>query len=309
MERLLIAQDIGGSKAESLLFSDSGEILRRTVLRGVNALDKGLEAARACCLDGAKEIAGKEDISSIYCGMAGGHYYGASLTAALKEAFPSAAVTATSDMPMLITAMLGHRDGAGLICGTGTSLCIRRGNEISQVGGYGYTIDNRGGGFDLGRQAVYAALREKDGRGEHTLLTVLLEERLGDKIEQAIPKLYEGGIPCFASFAPIVFEARRAGDRAAGEILDQGADHLAEMTVAACGRLGKPFTLVLNGGIFTHFPEYADALTARIPESVTVVRSNVPPILGAAMEAMHQQGLPDGEPFRDAFLSSYQKYT
>ena len=307
MKKLLIAQDIGGSKAESVLFSENGEILHRVVEHGVNALDKGCQAAVECCTYGASAVTAGEKIRGIYCGIAGGHYYSSQLTDALQMLFPDAAVRATSDMPMLISAMLGHVDGAGMICGTGTSLCIRQGESISQVGGYGYSIDNRAGGYDLGRKAIYAALREKDGRGKRTLLTALLEERMGDKVEDFVPKLYEGGISFIASFAPVVFAARKAGDEVASDIFERGAAHLAEMATAAGNKLGGAYTLVLNGGIFAHFPEYVQAFANKIPKSVRLLQSDAPPILGAAVEAMWQCGIPCDEAWRIRFLEIYRK--
>ena len=59
------------------------------------------------------------------------------------------------------------------------------------------------------------------------------------------------------------------------------------------------------GGIFRNFPEYAQAVKALAPTTVNVIFSDVPPVYGSAVEAMHDLGLACTDSFREKFLSSY----
>ena len=69
-------------------------------------------------------------------------------------------------------------------------------------------------------------------------------------------------------------------------------------------RCSKLVDVVFNGGIFTHFPEYAEAVRALSPAGVRAIFSDVPPVYGCAVEAMADLGLTADGSFRSAFLAS-----
>ena len=74
-------------------------------------------------------------------------------------------------------------------------------------------------------------------------------------------------------------------------------------------KLGKEkVTIILNGGIFRNYPEYAAAVIAASPKDVHFICSDLPPIYGSAVEAMYDIGqisLPDT--FKSNFMGSYGK--
>ena len=70
----LIAIDGGGTKTESVLFTDSGQVITRDITQGVNGLDVGIETAQQRVI-GALErlceaIPGGEAPVSVYGGLA-----------------------------------------------------------------------------------------------------------------------------------------------------------------------------------------------------------------------------------------------
>ena len=213
-------------------------------------------------------------------------------------------IRAEADGFMLISAMLGHNDGAAIVCGTGSGVYIRNGENQYEVGGWGYILDGCGSGFVLGRRALRAVVRQADGRGEKTLLTELADAQIGGVTTDHLPEIYAGGRPCFASFAHIIFEARKAGDAVASRIFDDCVADLAEM-VQTAHRIAALKTLVLNGGIFRHFPEYAEAMCRMIPQEIECVMSDVPPLYGAVVEAMHDAGYTCDADFRQNFFEGY----
>ena len=306
---LLAAFDVGGSKTEAVLFTEHGDILAHVRGKGGNPLERGLENAAAhyvSILTQLFETGGVSEIDALYGAVAAKEYFGSGLEDLLRASLPHPQkLRIEGDGCALISGMLGHRDGACMICGTGSSIYIRQGDNYRHLGGWGHLIDTCGSGYMLGRMAIRAACRAYDGRGEATILCDLLEQQCGQPIWDHFIELYRGERPYIATFARTVFEARKMGDRVACGIFDECAHDLAEIAFAAARQLGKPFDLVLNGGIFASFPEYAAAVRALCPESAHVIYSDVPPIYGGAVEAMYDIGMSCDERFRQTFLEQF----
>jgi N-acetylglucosamine kinase-like BadF-type ATPase len=243
-------------------------------------------------------------IDALYGSAAGTEYFGDGLPREIARRVPCAQkVRIEGDGCALISGMLGHRDGACMISGTGSSVYVRQGEEYYHLGGWGHLIDNCGSGFMLGRLAIQAACRFHDGIGEPTLLCELLEKQCGEPIWDHFLTLYKGDRPYIATFAGTVFEARRRGDRVAARIFSECVNDLVNIVFAAKRRMNKPFELVLNGGIFASFPEYGEAVKGLCPPGVSVLFSDVPPIYGAAVEAMYDAGLTCDDAFKRNFLA------
>lgn len=307
MSDYLLALDVGGTKSDCVLFTADGTVVRRVVTPGANPLDLGLEEAMSRYMTAIQTLCG-EDIThlrSIYGGIAAACYFGNEIQNRLRPLVSADVMRIEADGPALISAMLGHQDGASMICGTGSSLTIRKGDEYDMVGGWGYLIDGCASGFILGKRAMLAAVRAHDGRGEKTLISDLLLSRCGVPAHLHLPELYSKGRPYIASLAGVIFEARRQGDRVAAQIFEECIDDLNELVWTARKRLGGAYQLVLNGGIFRTFPEYVQALKALAPADVQMIDSDAPPLYGCAVEAMWNLGCTCDEKFKQRFLSTY----
>lgn len=309
MSDYMIALDVGGTKTDGVLFSPDGCVHRHVILPGGNPLDLGLENAVSRYLDAIRALMGDDipRVRALYAGVAAAMYTGDKIPRLLHPQVAADVLRVEGDGPALISTMIGHKDGASLICGTGSSLTIRKGENYDVIGGWGYLIDGCASGFILGKEAVLAAVREYDGRGEKTVISELIKKKCGEPMENHIETLYKKGRPYIASFASIIFEARKAGDQVAANIFDKCVQDLSELVRTAYRRLGGAYTLVLNGGIFRNFPEYVQALKEASPQDVTMMDSDAPPILGCAVEAMWDAGFPCPAEFRKNFLDSYHK--
>ncbi len=302
-EQYLIAMDAGGSKTEAVLFTPDGTVIKHILASGINPFVDGFEQACSACvsiLDQLSAIA-RQPVDNAYVGMPALQYFQGRIEAYLQKKTPIRHIRAEADGYMLISAMLGHTDGASLVCGTGSGIYIRSQGSQYGIGGWGYILDGCGSGFVLGRRALRAVVRQADGRGEKTLITQLVNEQYGDDITKHLPELYAGGRPFFASFARTVFQARKMGDMVAGRIFDDCVSDLAEMVQTAWQQSSIQH-LVLNGGIFRHFPEYVDALKMHTPTQVNMIESDLPPLYGAAVEAMHDFGRTCDLEFKERFL-------
>ena len=172
-----------------------------------------------------------------------------------------------------------------MIAGTGSSCYVRHNGRYSLVGGWGHLIDDAGSGFWLGKEALNAALREEDGRGERTVLTRMVNEKLGKDVRTCIGALYAGGKPMIASFAPLVLEAAGYGDRIAKEILHRAADELA-LLIRAGGDLidKKPCRVALAGSLWKSELLFEE-VGMRLNDDYTLLPLDVPPVLGSAVAA------------------------
>lgn len=303
----LAAFDVGGTKLDAVLFDTAGHIVSHVRERGGIPLEIGAEAAERYYLAALRKLtAGYEGrVATLYGSVATIEYFGDGIQNNIKTALSLPCVRLEGDGMCLISGMLGHNDGCSIVCGTGSALFVREGDRYWHTGGWGHLIDSCGSGFVLGRMALQAALRAHDKRAEPTLLLELASRQCGEPIWEHYVRLYEGGRAYIASFAGTVFEARRAGDPVARRIFDHCAGELADLVWVARRELGHDFDLVYNGGIFFNHRDYAEAVRALSPSGVRAIFSDVKPIYGCAVEAMHDVGLVCGEAFRRAFLGSY----
>ncbi len=306
--RYLAAVDMGGTKAEGVVFREDGEIVCRVVEKGGAPFDNGVDysLANLCkCVDGL--VAGApEKPMAFYLGAAACEYFLPQFTEALSR-YGFEKLRIEGDGPALISGIFGHKDGAGMICGTGSALYVRDGDDYYHIGGGGHMIDSCGSGYVLARRAIRAALRAVDGSDVPTMLVEMLEEAAGFPLWYRLDKVYEGGRSYIASFAHVLFEARNKGDTVARRIFNEGAAELADVIWAQYNKNGGPFDLIFNGGIFRNYPEYADAVKALAPKDMRITFGEVAPIYGCSVEALYDIGIRADEAFREKFMESYEE--
>lgn len=300
--------DAGGTKTEAILFNSSGEIEEFYHGRGVNPLVSGKTEAERAYFEILDALLQREDgsVSVAYVGIPALQYFGTEIIDDFKCRYPQTEMIVEPDAVMMISANLGHRDGACMVCGTGSGLYVRKNDAVREYGGWGWLIGGCGSGYILGLGAIQICAAQRDGTGPESVLTEYCARRYNDDILNHLPELYEGGRPLFASFAADLLEAAEAGDEAAAYKADMCAQDLADLICSAHRDLGA-FTLILNGGIFRNFPYYVDLLRKKSPREVEFVMSQYPPVYGAALEAMTAGGFPVTEDFQDTFLKAYRR--
>ena len=304
-----IAIDGGGTKTDTVLFDTEGNILARHVGPGNNPTDIGCDEARKRLMEDIDAVyrnAGGA-VETLYGGIAGTLPNGDIYSDEISRRYDIRRVRIEDDGCNLISGAFGHADGCGMVCGTGSSLFVRReGQPLRHIGGKGYMIDTGGSGFEIGRDAICMALRAADGRTEHTVLQELLGEMLGCPVDdRVIPMVHRGGRPYIASFAAAVFAGRRMGDRVCEEIFQRQSALMADLTYAAQTSFDGGFNVVAGGGIVSHFPEYFEAIKQKSAPGANLVLQNAPPVYGAAAEAMWDAGEPVTESFCARFLEAY----
>lgn len=303
--KTLAALDVGGTKAYAVLFREDGEILARVIDPAGTPFDYGLEPTLEKCRATLEKLFSHADgpIDALYASIATVEYYMDAFVEYFNKAFPQIGkIRIEGDGCCLISGMLGHADGCSMICGTGSSLYMRRGDEYMHLGGGGHLIDSAGSGYCLGRLAIQSSLRAVNGGGTPTMLTEMINAQGGCEMWDNMVEIHAKGRAYVASFARNVFEARRRGDVVARQIFNTCATDLANVIWAAYKRMGGGFDLVMNGGIVTNYPEYAAAIKALAPPDVNVVISDVPPVYGCAVEALYDVGVVADGAFKKRFL-------
>jgi glucosamine kinase len=188
--------------------------------------------------------------------------------------------------------------GVVVIAGGGSNSWGRSADgRQAKAGGHGYLLDDEGSGYELGRQAIIAALKAAHGRRPPTALTeVVLRHFQAEDITQVRNMVYTGkiGRGDIAALVPALAEVAAAGDEAAIAILADGARSLAEMAGAVIRRLDLPDAPVYpTGGVFRVgsliLTLFAAALAAAHPTAV-VRQPRLPPLGGALVLALEGAG-------------------
>ncbi len=314
---MLIGIDGGGTKTALCLTKADGTVLNTVTGLGSNPADLGIPEAQLRLEAQLRQLlepyAGLETpLTSMYAGIAGSA--NTETSKALHEFFvkllPNTQfVDNGSDAFNALYGESDTGDGIALISGTGSSSFVLSEGEFHQVGGWGYLVDDAGSGFRVGADALRAAYRAYDGRGEKTMLMNMCLEKLETSFREAIPKIYAGGKRYIASFAYLAFEAFLNGDPIATDIIQNAANALRDHLTACLVWVKKrPAVCVVSGGLINNdvfFNMVQDAL-GEDRNNIIMQRPTVAPVYGALAKAARNASIPVTESFRENFIKGYR---
>jgi len=191
--------------------------------------------------------------------------------------------------------------GVTLVAGTGCVAAAQSdgGRRVVRVGGWGHIVDDRGSAYDIGRDALYAAMRDFDGRGPKTALLRLIMRKLGAREPPGIiARVYAGhmSVSQIASLSSLVSQAASEGDAVALEILGEKGRILGGLVVSAASKLemlDASFGVSLNGGVFKAgkpvLAPLEETIRAAAPKA-SIVDARLPPACGAAVLILRRAG-------------------
>lgn len=195
--------------------------------------------------------------------------------------------------------------GIAVVCGTGMN-CAGVGPDGRSVRfpSFGELSGDRahGGGW-LGRTALGAAIRARDGRGPRTELETLVPEHFGmSRPTQLMEAIYVGRIDYHrvSELAPLVIKAAARGDGVARGMLDEMIEEIVVTAGAAIKRLRLTNTdvhVVLGGGVMlgadkAMLVKIRAGIQGLAPKAATFVLA-APPVLGAALIGLDEMGAPE----------------
>lgn len=264
----IIGIDGGGTKTLALLADLDGHVIARSASGPSNYNAVGFESACAALEDAINTV--RQDhpgkVSALCLGLAGvGREDDVEQFRLWAiEKFPDTAVKVVNDAEILLAA--GSPTGAAiaLICGTGSIVYGRTAmGELIRAGGWGYLFGDEGSGYSIGAAALRAVMKAYDGRGDSTLLVVLvLARRSLISPPELVRNIYGAEAPRLeiATLADLVEQAADQGDKVAIAVLDEAARELAQTVAVVYPKLGASTPqLILTGGtiLYGHYLQTA----------------------------------------------------
>jgi glucosamine kinase len=216
-----------------------------------------------------------------------------------------AKVAVANDAIAALVGGLSGRPGMVLIAGTGSACYgVAADGRSHWCGGWEHRADDAGSAYWIAIEALRAAVRVEDGRLPSSPLRDLVFNRWPLAEPRALAeRLSRGDIDraALATLAPEVITLA-ASDALARSIVDRAADELAQMVAVTAARLFAlhPSELILTGGLARSGPPFTPMLVSRIEAispGVKVVEPELPPVLGAVIEAARLAGAPDSTAF------------
>lgn len=243
-EQLFLGIECGGTRTVALLADHSGSLLQRVEagpanmrLIGPNKLKSLFTALSrqfptpASVAVGMAGVRGEEDrqtlrsiVSAVWNGVP--NHVSHDLETALWSVGPL-----EEDLPRVV-----------VLSGTG-SCCYGRTHEgrVAKIGGWGHILGDKGSGYEIGLRALKAVIFYLDRDDKWTRLgqSILRRLQLNDP-EQLIAWVQSATKDQVAALAVEVFDAAKARDKIARDVLVGAANTLAKDAVACAKKLSKP---------------------------------------------------------------------
>ncbi|MEY9929186.1 N-acetylglucosamine kinase-like BadF-type ATPase [Catenulispora sp. GP43] len=297
---LLLAVDGGNSKTDVRLVRADGSQVSRAVGGAFRPQALGVPAAMAVLDALVAEVlqeGGGAPVRGIGAFLAGADLPEeiAALQAEVEARGWAEEVYVANDTFAVLYAGSPERQGVAVVCGTGINcVAVAPDGRTATFPGLGWESGDWGGGGDLGRAALFWAVRAEDGRGPATALLDAVTAHFGrERALDVVLAIHRGqeSDRRLAGLAPAVFAAADAGDAVAGWLIDVLADEIAGMAGSAARRLDLQDPPVLLGGSVAAagHPRLLHRVRERAPGPITVVTDA--PVVGAVRYAVGRWGV------------------
>ena len=308
--KIMIGVDGGGSKTEFILFSDNGKILNRIVMGASNPNSCGTEISYNVLKSGIDTLLSvSPGVCGVFMGVSGfsSGNSGRIITEKLRQTYPDIQLVSRSDIINVASAGTDEKNCIAAICGTGCVVYAIENSELHRVGGWGQLIEKEGSGYDIGREALFTSLAQRDGIGEKSLITELTEERLGKSVWESINEIYSKDRAYIASFATVVFAAYENGDRVATDIIERNISRLAFLINSADKMYNCGKTVVLSGGVVQENENVVELLKQKLNSGLKLIIPEVPQVYGACIQCCRMCGV-DTTNLKEQFMPQYKSY-
>jgi N-acetylglucosamine kinase-like BadF-type ATPase len=303
----VLAIDGGNSKTDVALVADDGTVLASARGPGINAHDVGVDQT-VLILDAVVKQAAAQ-VRTSKSGWVALHTVACLANADLpeEEAEHAAAVqaqgwsptaTVVNDTFAILRSGLADRTephwGVAVVCGAGiNAVGVAPDGRVTRYLALGTISGDWGGGYGLGLEVLWHAIRAEDGRGPATMLTGYLTSHFGlERVEEITIGIHKGKIDDdeLIGVAPLLLQAADQGDPVARTVVNRLADEISVMAINAMRRLHlteAATPVILGGGVITaRNPLLMDSITRQLAEAapraqVRVI--DVPPVVGAAL--------------------------
>ncbi|WP_445182568.1 N-acetylglucosamine kinase [Pseudonocardia sp. Cha107L01] len=310
--RDVVAIDGGNSKTEVLVVSRAGEVLGRSRGPGASPQNVGV----AACVVALEELvlraltagAGPPDRpfavhTSAYLAGVDFPREEAALHAALAARGWSDTLTVGNDTLALLRAGSSDGTGVAVVCGAGINAAgVGPDGRVHRFPALGKVSGDWGGGYRLGEEALWWAVRAEDGRGPGTALRAAVAGYYGaETLLEVVQGLHFGeiGTASLHGLCPLLFQVAAAGDQVAQEVVTRFVEEVGSLVAVILRRLRLTTSepeIILGGGVLTGVGAPVIAEIERrclkvAPRAVVSV-VDVNPVVGAALFGLDTLGAP-----------------
>jgi len=184
--------------------------------------------------------------------------------------------------------------GVAVVCGAGiNAVGVAPDGRVLRYLALGTISGDWGGGYGLGLEVLWHAIRAEDGRGPDTALAGYLTRHFGvERVEDVTIGIHKGKIPDddLTGLAPLLLRASDEGDAVARKVVSRLADEISVMAITAMRRLdltALATPVVLGGGVVTARNQLLmSGITRQLAEAAPAAEVrviDVPPVAGAAL--------------------------
>lgn len=290
-----LAADGGGSKLQAVLYDQDFRIVRTGRVAGVNTLYKPAEVVRNSIEGMMKELLQGEDgegpitriAAADLCMVGSGDVMRNILTG-----LDHVGEIASHSEPVVGLAACLRTEGAVALSGTGSdAFFVKDCKSVLSIGGWGPLLGDEGSGYEIGLNALKAAIYSYDGRRDRSMLFDLVMENW--RLEHLWGLVHHlAGNPNarheVASAAKLCARAAHAGDRAALRIYEHAALEmfLQVRTVIEQHREEWDGTTVVMGGAWKGHPRMFEVFKREVELLFPEARVSLPlyePVVGCAV--------------------------
>ncbi len=309
----VLAIDGGNTKTDVALVAADGTLLSCVRGPGASAQSLGMEAALNILGDlvaaaargtGIAAVADAAPLARHTCAFLAGADLPEEedlLADALHARGWSATTHVGNDTFAVLRAGTSRSWGVAVTCGAGINCVgVAPDGSTTRFLALGRFTGDWGGGFGLGEEVMWWAMRAEDGRGPHTALREAVAAHFGvSSVRDVAVKYHFGQITDddLAQLTYVLFEVAATGDKAARDLVGRQAEEVTVMAVTAMRRLGlleMDTDVVLGGGLLAARDpaltrEIEVRLRAQAPRATPRFASR-PPIAGAALIGLEHTG-------------------
>ena len=319
----MLAIDGGNSKTDVALVASDGTLLASARGPGINAHEVGVDQTVLILDAVVKQAADRLDRRYRLHGADGPGWVARHTVACLANAdLPdeetehaaavqaqgwSATATVVNDtFAILRTGLPDAADphwGVAVVCGAGINCVgVAPDGRVTRYLALGTISGDWGGGYGLGLEVLWHAMRAEDGRGRDTLLAGYLTSHFGvERVEEITIGIHKGkiGEGDLTGLAPLLLRASDEGDPVARTVVNRLADEISVMAITAMRRLGLTALatpVVLGGGVITaRNPLLMGSILRQLAEAAPAAKVrviDVPPVAGAALLGLDHVNAP-----------------
>ncbi|WP_329071883.1 N-acetylglucosamine kinase [Amycolatopsis sp. NBC_01480] len=312
VEPAVVAIDGGNSKTEVLLVSRDGGVLAQSRGPGASPQNVGVEG----CVTALESLVAEALTSA---GLPAERPYGVHTSAYLAgldfpreeeplfEALLARGWSTTLEVGNDVLALLraGSSDGTGIavVCGAGINAAgIGPDGRVHRFPALGRVSGDWGGGYRLGEEALWWAVRAEDGRGPRTELQTAVAGFFGlPTLLDVVQGLHFGEIDSASihGLCPLLFEVAAEGDEVAQEVVTRFVEEVSVLVAVIVRRLDLTESapeVILGGGVLTGVgaPVIAEIerRCLKVAPLARVRVVDVNPVVGAALFGLDALGAP-----------------